>query len=118
MLLLGATRQFRITLRGLQAALLDLPHDGADREERAHQRRRTRDPPEVLDDQSDHEQDDEDDREAATPIRSTPCPHGAKIRRGTDIRERRCGLVGAPGPHSRRAHRRGERLERCGDHAA
>jgi hypothetical protein len=68
MLLLGASRQFRTTLRGLDPTLLDLPHDGPNREERAHQRRRARDPPEVLDDQSDDEQDDEHDREAGTPI--------------------------------------------------
>jgi hypothetical protein len=68
MLLLGAARQFRITLRGLDPTLLDVPHDGPNRDERAHQRRRACDPPEVLDDESDDEQDDEHDREAGTPI--------------------------------------------------
>ncbi len=54
MLLLGASRQLRIALRGLDPMLLDLPHDGTNREERAHQRDSTRDPPEVLDDQPYH----------------------------------------------------------------
>ena len=56
MLLLGTSRQFLITLRRLEPTLLGLPHDRPNREERAHQCGRARDPPEVLDDQSDHEQ--------------------------------------------------------------